>query len=412
MTATARTNKHKPQQDQAKSESSSLKQLSAGADPCDVTKPIQRSVLVAEHLPPVSMVCFVLLFSGSLFVLGIRDALATGRVLAGPFDAALQQFTDSTAFYDGSSWRAAQGGLSSIRSVTTDANNMGGLFVRKVGGAAAAVVHLQKLLPLLFHPEGAEWMAGHFRPLYGMAVMSNLALATFYGVYMRDLVDSGAAMLPIFIIGILVLESIVLLYHLIKKRGTPTRRPPAVAMPDGKTPESVTSRIVARTVAVVSTCMALIAARDLFMPGYILMIPRDDIYLEWTNALLHSPPQGSVEEEEQGLEAAMYIGDKFVSQFMALNMLILCAYKFYSAFFVKFGSDGSGLIKCKMIWHAQCIGDVFILLLLRLFSSAALTASLDLRWHLMLVAYEGFILGECFRLSPGFRLSSLTILCS
>lgn len=141
------------------------------------------------------------------------------------------------------------------------------------------------------------------------------------------------------------------------------------------------------------------------------MIPRDDIYLEWTNALLHSPPQGSVEEEEQGLEAALYIGDKFVSQFMALNILILCAYKFYSAFFIKFGSDGSGLIKCKMIWHAQCIGDVLILLMLRIFSSAALTASLDLRWHLMLVAYEGFILGEYFRLVPGFRFSSLTILC-
>jgi hypothetical protein len=179
-------------------------------------------------------------------------------------------------------------------------------------------------------------------------------------------------------------------------------------MPEGKTPESVTSRIVARTVAAVSTCMALIAARDLFMPGYILPLPRDDIYLEWTNALLHSPPQGSVEEEEHGLEAALYIGDKFVSQLMALNILILCAYKFYSGFFIKFGSDGSGLIKCKMIWHTQCIGDVLILLMLRIFSSAALTASLDLRWHLMLVAYEGFILGECFRLARGLFYSVVT----
>jgi hypothetical protein len=64
-----------------------------------------------------------------------------------------------------------------------------------------------------------------------------------------------------------------------------------------------------------------------------------------------------------------------------------------TAFGIKFGSDGSGEIKCRMIWKAQCLGDAFVLLLLRLFSAAALTASLDLRWHLMLVAYETFILG-------------------
>jgi hypothetical protein len=32
------------------------------------------------------------------------------------------------------------------------------------------------------------------------------------------------------------------------------------------------------------------------------------------------------------------------------------------------------------------------LMLLRMFTPAAMTASLDLRWHLMMVAYEMFIL--------------------
>jgi len=95
------------------------------------------------------------------------------------------------------------------------------------------------------------------------------------------------------------------------------------------------------------------------------------------------------------MESALFVGDKFVSQFMALHMLILCAYKFLTAFGIKFGSDGSGLIKCRMIWKTQCIGDFFFLLLMRMFSSAALTASLDLRWHLMMVGYEAFILGKC-----------------
>ena len=69
---------------------------------------------------------------------------------------------------------------------------MGGLFVRKIGGAAAATVHLQKLLPLLFHPDGAEWMAGHFRPLYWMAVVVNMVIASFFGFYMEDLAASKA----------------------------------------------------------------------------------------------------------------------------------------------------------------------------------------------------------------------------
>lgn len=271
---------------------------------------------------------------------------------------------------------------------------MGGLFVRKIGGAAAAVVHLQKLLPILFHPDGAEWMAGHFHPLYCMGIVSNMVLAAFYVGYMEDLAASKAEGLPKLILGVLAVESLVLLYNLLTAKRSATR-PPAVAMPKGKTPESVTSRIVTRTVVSVSTLISLIMVRDLCFPGFIFdFIPRDDIYLEWTGAFLHSPPDGTIESEEQGMEVALFVGDKFVSQFMALNMLLLCAYKFLTAFGIKFGSDGSGQVKCKMIWKAQCFGDMFILLLLRLFSTAALSASLDLRWHLMLVAYEAFILGE------------------
>jgi hypothetical protein len=270
---------------------------------------------------------------------------------------------------------------------------MGGLFVRKIAGAATAAVHLQKLLPLLFHPEGAQWMAGHFHPLYWMGVFANIAIAAFYASYMEDLKASQADGLPMFIVGMLGFESLVLVFHLLTTKRSTTRSP-AVAMPAGKTSTSVTSRIVSRTVVAVSSVMSLIMARDLFFPGYILQfIPRDDIYLEWTNAFMHSPPEGSPEEEDQGMEAALFVGDKFASQFMALNMLILIAYKFLTAFGIKYGSDGSGEVKCKMIWKAQCFGNAFVLLLLRIFSGAALSASLDLRWHLMCVAYETFILG-------------------
>lgn len=386
----ARTNKHKAQE-QVKAEPPSK-----GPDFAGVKKPIKHSSpsLVEEHLPPLSLVCCVLICSGSLFVLGLRDALATGKNVAGPLDEAFLQFTDSTSFYDDVlGWKSTQGGLSAIQSVTTDANNMGGLFVRKIGGAAAAVVHFQKLLPLLFHPEGAQWMAGHFHPLYCMAIVGNMAITAFYAISMEDLVASKANELPEFIIGILCLESLVLFYSLVRSRSN-RKRLPAVAMPEGKTPESLTSRIVSRTVVCVSSMIALIMLRDLLAPGFIFeYVPRDDIYLEWTGAFLHSPPEGSVESEEQGMEAALFVGDKFVSQCMALHMLILCAYKFVTAFGIKYGSDGSGSVKCKMIWKAQCIGNMSVLFLLRLFSAAALSASLDLRWHLMMVGYEGFILG-------------------
>ena len=57
--------------------------------------------------------------------------------------------------------------------------------------------------------------------------------------------------------------------------------------------------------------------------------------------------------------------------------------------------DRSGLVSSKLIWKAQAFGDVLLLGILRMFTPAAKSASLDLRWHLMLVAYEAFILCKC-----------------
>lgn len=268
---------------------------------------------------------------------------------------------------------------------------MGGLFVRKVGGAAMLAVQFQKLLPLLLHPSGAQWKRGHFRPVLATAVVANFCLSIFYIYYiLNDLAAAGAEGLPLIFVAVLVVESLVILFYLFKST---VKVGPAIAMTDGKTPSSVPSRIAARTIAICSGAVALVAARDLFLPGEIMdFIPRDDIYLEWTNAFLHSPPEGTVEAEEHGIMASLYIGDKFLSQFLALNLLLLCLFKFVSAFVIRYGSDGSGDIKAKMIWKAQFFGNGLILFLFRLFTQAAKSASWDLRWHVMVIAYETGIL--------------------
>ena len=97
-------------------------------------------------------------------------------------------------------------------------------------------------------------------------------------------------------------------------------------MPEGKTPQSYVSNIVTRTVVIISSLMTILSLRDLFFPGMILeyIIPRDDIYLEWTNALYHSPPNDTPESIQYGLLSSLYIGDKFVSQLCALHILLLC----------------------------------------------------------------------------------------
>jgi len=308
-------------------------------------------------------------------------------------------FIKSTVFFDDAQgWKSQAGGLSSIQQVTTDANNMGGLFLRKVGGAAVLAVQTQKLFPLLFHPSGAMWNMGHFRPILITAAITNLFVAIFYASYMEDFASADADMLPMLFIGALVLETLVILYYLFTQKKA--ERTSSVRMPEGKTPTSVTSRIVTRTILIVSSFRVVLAARDLFFPGQIIdIIPRDDIYLEWTGAFLHSPPEGSKEADEGSMTSPLYIGDKFVSQIMALHLLILCLYKFVSALFIRYGNDGSGMVKCKMIWRVQALCDVMITFLFRLFAPAALSASLDLRWHLMAFGYETFILGTCIVLA-------------
>ncbi|KAL7463460.1 hypothetical protein ACHAXS_003911 [Conticribra weissflogii] len=187
-------------------------------------------------------------------------------------------------------------------------------------------------------------------------------------------------------------------------------------------PRSLPSRIVGRTVLIVSSLILLVSGRDLFFPGTILsFLPRDDIYLEWTGAFLHSPPPDSVEADEQGLEAPLFAGDKFVSQLMGLYLCLGCLLKFVSAFGWSKGNrymgtiagkrvqnvERSGVVSSRLIWKTQAFGDMMLLGMLRLFTPAAKTASLDLRWHLMLVAYEMFILGEL-----GFsRLVYWTFIC-
>jgi hypothetical protein len=321
-------------------------------------------------------------------------------------------FTKSFDWFDDSKgWKSQQGGLSAIQKITTDANNMGGLFIRKLAGAAVLAVHTQKLIPFLFHPPGAMWNMGHFRPLLCTATIGNILIVALYGLYMDDFSAAGANALPKIFIFALLVETVVVMYYLFTQK--PKGRAPSVALPDGKKPTSVTSRIVTRTVIIVSGFLTLIAARDLFFPGQILdFIPRDDIYLEWTGAFLHSPPEGSHEADDQAMASPLYIGDKFVSQIMALHILILCMYKFVTAFFIPYGHDGSGQIKCKMIWKVQAFGDALVVLLVRLFAPAALSASLDLRWHLMAFGYEMFILGMYYYDCSPMRFFHILIVLS
>ena len=78
---------------------------------------------------------------------------------------------------------------------------------------------------------------------------------------------------------------------------------------------------------------------------------------------------------------------------MALQLMLNCLYKFTTSLFIKHGSAGRGQVQARMIWQVQACGNLLLLFIMRLFASAANSASLDLRWHLMALAYETFILG-------------------
>eukprot|EP00957_Ditylum_brightwellii_P024277 1831139-Ditylum_brightwellii.AAC.1 len=92
---------------------------------------------------------------------------------------------------------------------------MGGLFVRKVGGAAAIAVHSQKLIPLLFQPGDAYWKMGHFNPMLYTAILGNMAIATFYIFYLDDLKAAGAGKLSMTIVTLLMFEAAVMLSYVL-----------------------------------------------------------------------------------------------------------------------------------------------------------------------------------------------------
>jgi hypothetical protein len=339
-----------------------------------------------------------------------------------------QQYTKSTDWFDDSrGWKSKQGGLSTILAVTTDANNMGGLFVRKLSGAAGLAYHTAKIWPVAFQSPprrddarsrngrwvGASWSAGHFDPLLALGMIGDACVSMFYLTRLDELRNAGAHRIGLAYVIAGLVESFVFGAYLLTRRmgGKATRKAMRETKDDIKgeydpleDPESLPSRIVARTVFIVSSLISIVSLRDLLFPGNIIpFIPRDDIYLEWTGAFLHSPPPDTVEADENGLGAPLFAGDKFVSQLLGLYLSLGCMFKMVSAWGWSKGdrslgtlesAERSGVISSRIIWKAQAFGNVLLLGMLRLFTPAAKSASLDLRWHLMLVAYEAFILCE------------------
>jgi len=93
-----------------------------------------------------------------------------------------------------------------------------------------------------------------------------------------------------------------------------------------------------------------------------------------------------------------------MSQLLGMYLVLGCVWKFASVCAWSKGDrnmestspqnvDRHGVVSSKMIWKAQAFGNMLLLFMLRMFAPAAKSASLDLRWHLMTVAYEMIILG-------------------
>lgn len=275
---------------------------------------------------------------------------------------------------------------------------MGGFFVRKGAGATALGWTLFKLWPLLVHTAGVEWQLGHYRPLLWTGATGNVAIALFVASYLPQWQAEGVAdqwnmtHWAYLMVAVLVLEALVWIVHAVS---CPVRRGPAHVIPAGKTPRSLPSNIVTRTTVLVSGAMLVLSVRDLLFPGMIMDFwPRDDVYLEWTNALQHSPRPGSPEWHQHGLDAPLFVGDKFIAQYMAVNLMVISLAKMGAALFIRLGPDGRrGTQQAKLFWQGACLADAVLVFLLRVFTPAASSASCDLRYPLMAVAYETFILG-------------------
>lgn len=347
------------------------------------------------HLIPLPLQCTVLLCSGFLFLLAYRDLFATGKVMFGDMDLAMLHYTRSITWYDDSNgWKSSMGGLSAVRGVSTDENDMGGFFVRKMTGAVGLAYALQKLVPVLVQDSKTDWKRGHYTPLLLSCAVGNGVLAGYYVSHWDDLVGAGAEQMALAIVISLVVEMAVFGGYCLRVSLQKTPIVMAKSYPVGKGPASTVHRIVARTVAIVTGFVLLIASRDFFFTGYVLPFPPgDEMYLEWTGAFFHSPPNGSHEAMEYGMEAPLHSGDKFLARLMALYFLVIGVQKVFSSFGVRLGKDRSGEIVCRTFWKSQTIGNIFVLLTLRLFAEPSTSASLDLRWHLMCIGYETFILG-------------------
>jgi hypothetical protein len=443
------------------------------------------SSCAVHHLLPLPLVIITLLCSGLFWVMSFRDAFATGQPLllnlsssAPPYsflataELSLLEHTKSQKWYhdDDTSkayWKSSRGGLGAIRPYTSDDNDMGGLFVRKMAGVAALGYHTSKLWPIVFQSapvpsfvadggkgimkmKGASWYIGHYDPILTLGILGNSCIAAFYMVRLDELRNAGAEPLVAILVMASLIEALVFGAYLMSRRMSSRKKktkkivdkPPqskqqqqqqskrqaqkkkgskdkdassstSTSLPATTTeynpqedPNSIPSRIALRTVLIVSSTISLISIRDLFFPCTILsFIPRDDIYLEWTGAFFHSPPPDTVEADEYGLESPLYAGDKFMSQLLGMYLVLGCVWKFASVCAWSKGDrsmesstsppnvDRHGVVSSKLIWRAQAFGNLLLLFMLRMFAPAAKSASLDLRWHLMTVAYEMIILG-------------------
>lgn len=292
-------------------------------------------------------------------------------------------------FDNSKGWKSQQGGFSAVENASTDANNMGGFFMRKLVGCTGVGLQLHKLLPIVFSTEA--YGKGHRWILVG-GILSNSSLALFLASYMTDLQNAGAWQVPSVMMGVSIFEALVMMVYALSMKTK--EKLVAVAFSNGKSPTSLVSNIVARTVAIISTGILMYGIRDFCFSGMpIPLLPYDDLYLEWTNAFFHSPPESSPEYEDQGIAAGFYIGDKYVCQMAGLQLALLSLYKLLSSWTIRRGSDNKGEAAVRMIWKPSTIANLMLLFLLRIFASAAESASWNVRWHLMAVAYETFIVG-------------------
>ena len=267
---------------------------------------------------------------------------------------------------------------------------MGGLFIRKLSGVAGLAFHTTKMWPIVFQSPpvydktsvngrwvGASWSAGHFDPLLTLGMIGDICISIFYLTRLDELKNAGAQGIGLAFVMASLVESFIFGVYLFTRRMNDKTTKPLREKVDVTTgeydlledPDSLPSRIVARTVFIVSSLISLVSLRDLFFPGIIMpFIPRDDIYLEWTGVFLHSPPPDTVEADENGLGAPLFAGDKFVSQLLGLYLSLGCMFKIFSSWGWSKGNRGMG--KMESVDRS------------------------GVRWHLMLVSYEAFILCE------------------